>query len=112
MIQSKMMSAFDPVPPGPANSARSAALSRLQRRVLLRKMRDFGSGYVRLTDPLPSGYDPHNPCRINDGALLDLKSRQHASTHARRCLLCACPLYREELCCPFCGHKRVFFGML
>jgi hypothetical protein len=88
----------------------SGAPSRRHRRVLLRKLRDFG-GYVRLNDAPLSSRGPFNPCRVNDGALLDLKGRQHASTHARRCLLCACPLYRDELCCPLCGHKRVFFGM-
>jgi hypothetical protein len=84
---------------------------RRHRKILLRKIRDFGSGYIRLNDSPLSNRSPFNPCRVNDGALLDLKSRQHASTHARRCLLCACPLYRDELCCPLCGHKRVFFGM-
>ena len=86
---------------------KAATLKRRMRRTLLRKMRDFSGGYVRYNDASSANY---NPCRVNDGALLDLKSRHDATTHARRCPHCACPLYRDEVRCPLCGHARAFFG--
>lgn len=80
---------------------------RRVRRTLLRKLRDFSGGYVRYNDASTAG---RNPCRVNDGALLDLKTRLDASTHARRCPQCTCPLYRDEMSCPLCGHQRTFLA--
>ena len=80
---------------------------RFIQRAVLRKMRDFSGGYIRFNSTPETGY---NPCNVNDGALLDLKNRSEASTHARRCPGCNCPLYRDELHCPLCGQERAFFG--
>ena len=95
---------------------------RRQRRDLLQKIRDFSGGYVRCNDARSvdlavelAGGDAsparYNPCRVNDGALLDLKTRNDGTTHARRCIQCSYPLYRDELCCPLCGRRCVFFGL-
>ena len=69
----------------------------------MKRLRDWGA-FVRLRD-LSSAAFSTNPCRVNDGALLDLKARRDATTHARRCKGCNFPLYRDERCCPLCGRS-------
>lgn len=72
----------------------------------MRRLKDWGV-FVHLRD-LSSAAFSTNPCRVNEGALLDLKSRSDATTHARRCPKCSCPLYRDELCCPLCNSERAW----
>ncbi|MBV9468324.1 MAG: hypothetical protein JO316_06840 [Abitibacteriaceae bacterium] len=91
------------------------SLSRRQRRALAQRVRAFShyTCYIDAPDrkaTAPATQPSHNPGHVNDGALLDLKTRRDATTHARRCTQCSCPLYRDELSCPLCGNKRVFFG--
>ena len=77
------------------------------RRRRLKLLREWGA-FVRLRDFSSSAFST-NPCRVNDDALLDLKARRDATTHARRCPRCDFPLYRDERCCPLCGQERAFF---
>lgn len=82
-------------------------LSHRAKRRMLQRLRQYGP-FMRLMD-VGEAASAMNPSRINDGALLDLKTPRDATTHARRCPRCNCPLYRDERYCPLCGEERVFF---
>jgi rubrerythrin len=74
---------------------------------MLQRLRRYGP-FVRLID-IGEAARHVNPSRVNDGALLDLKTPRDATTHARRCPRCNYRLYRAERHCPLCGKERTFF---